>query len=110
MTEYERVKEETLLTDEEIGQVKLKRFPIQVTYELAFMFMARAVAQAQLDKFLKTDGIEIRADDQSLPKNPIETTDEISRLKHYWFNEGAATMLKPDKEGRHFIKVAPKEE
>ena len=72
MTEYERLRKEALLTDEEIKNAV-------VTYEKAtghfiepgwigkvLMQNLHATAQAQLDKALETDGIEIRV--ENMPK------------------------------------------
>ena len=56
MTEYKRVRENALLTDEEIRSAILGITNFQLLF-------AKQAAQAQLDKTLKTEGIEIRADE-----------------------------------------------
>lgn len=57
-----------------------------------------------VNKTLKHKDVLIRAENQDLPENPIEITDEVSRLKHYWFNEGLGAMLTP-KDGYVWRKV-----
>ena len=98
MTEYERVREQALLTDEEI-LVVIENAPKPCPMEFKDEPKIKAVAQAQLDKALKTDGIEIKSDDQSLPTiyKPNVYTETMRMTER--------AMLKAG-----FIKVAPKEE
>ena len=77
MTEYERKREEIAELIYEPGSV----------YDIA-------------DQILAIDGIEIRADDQSLPNNPHSPM--VDR-KFGTFGEGQDSMLKAG-----FIKVIPK--
>ena len=66
--EYERVREDALLTDEEIGKVcNCETVADHDWFDILLPWCKRAT-QAQLDKALKTKGICIKADDQSLPK------------------------------------------
>ena len=100
MTEYERIREKALLTDEEIrflrdaANLQENKLLLGNTTILS----ERAIAQAQLDKALKTDGIEIRAGNQDLPR--VEALDRTVRLK---MGEAQQDMLKAG-----FVKVIPK--
>ena len=72
MTEYERKREEALLTDEEIN-TELIKYANEICESNPIRYwnhseMIRRAIQAQLDKALKTDGIEIRAENQDLPR------------------------------------------
>ena len=103
MTEYERVREE---------------FKQNFSYDLMHKFGIRSgslceeIALCALAQVLPF--VEIRADDQSLPNNPYyyrhNAEDKIGIAKDIAYTLSQQNMLKADKEGRHFIKVAPKEE
>ena len=68
---------------------------------------------------LSADGIEIRADDQGLPTNediPVEfnelacgAEDESDNVARACYLLAQQDMLKPDSEGRKFIKVISRE-
>ena len=94
MEEYERVKKEALLTEEEMKAIN-DGMPSSAKYGDVF----KAIAQAQVDNTLKTDGIEIRSKDQSLPK--VDAPDEI--IKGMMLNT-QQDMLKAG-----FVKVIKKE-
>ena len=99
MTEYERVRESALLTDEEIKNLMPMNGYLVCDLDVA-------IAKAQLDKALKTDGIEIRADDQNLPE--FLTLSNISREE--LVDATRNSMLKSDSKGRVWRKVIPKKE
>ena len=107
MTEQERIREKALLADEEILSTE-GQYPINkdLTGEELFKLALKLVAQAQLDKALKADGIEIRAENQDLPTTTLprgyELTNPIFRRVIQ------EDMLKPDKEGKHWVRVIPK--
>ena len=120
MSEYKRVREQALLTDEEIARAihdapatKLKLESILTDQDKAAIkddmrLQLRAATQAQLDKVLKNNGIEIKSDDQSLPTTTLPRGYELtSPILRRVIQED---MLKPDKGGRVWKKVAPKEE
>ena len=95
MAEYKRVREQALLTDEEMGEISgLFRYD-----KPAF----REIAQAQLDKALKADGIEIKSDDQSLPEIMCRNAQTELVIKAY-------DLAQQEMKEAGFIKVAPKEE
>ena len=56
--------------------------------------------------------VEIRADDQSLPPNPYfdmaDAMKGIASPQYCHAQRAREDMLKPDSEGRRFIKVIPK--
>jgi len=64
--EEEKIREKALLTDEEMGEI------IRINHDdkpfKSESQIARSIAQAQVDKFLKTDGIRIEAENQDPPK------------------------------------------
>ena len=104
MTEYEQVREKALLTDGELLDLIIQwRSKANETNprDLDVADLAMATRQAQLDKTLKTDGIEIRADDQSLPNTPTYVTYSAAE-------KAQQDMLEADLEGRHFVKVISK--
>jgi len=73
--EYERIREQALLTDEEmyIAIHKMKPTAQIIKMGLAEFFpkaIADKVAQAQLDELLKTDGIRIEAEKQDIEIYP----------------------------------------
>ena len=64
-------------------------------------------SQRDADQILKTKGISIERDVQSLPYYP-NTIFDCNAIRAY--KEGQQDMLKPDSEGNHWVKVRPKEE
>jgi len=102
--EYERVKEEALLTDEELYKLKRRRtntnaYDIQRTDVLN---LVKDVAQAQLDKVLKY--VEIRAKDQVLPKSWVNYSDLFEdKVLSAHYKQAQQDMLKAG-----FVKVEPK--
>ena len=110
ISEEQRVREEALLTDEEICVAMIKSRHLEVTPEEMIRDgfldnIHRAIAQAQLDKALNRDDVLIKVADQSLPKAPQDWG-----YTEHW--EGwdlcAETMLKPDSEGNVWVKCLPK--
>ncbi|HUX49005.1 MAG TPA: hypothetical protein VMV76_07635 [Dehalococcoidia bacterium] len=103
---YERIKKEALLTDEELSEVEY--FAIETPDRDAPESFKkrerrRAIAQAQLDKFLKHKDVLLRAENQSLPsvRNAVNKSYNDYML-------GQEDMLTPDSEGRVWRKVIPK--
>jgi hypothetical protein len=100
---YERIREKALLTDEEI-EYALRNYKYFLydnrgnRYEGNWANI-RSVIQAQIDKFLKTDGIRIEADDQSLPYIPEREWGKLPAIRY-----GQKGMLTPDSEGSVWVK------
>ena len=110
MNEEQRIREEALLTDEEISNALTENFKRTTGKDPKqyFSYVAendRVIAQAQLDKVLKTDGIEIRAEKQDLPE-PGHSAILVNEVLAY--KDAQRDMLKPDSEGNVWVKVAPK--
>ena len=124
--EEQRVREQALLTDEEID----KRFVdswaernTEVDSPLALktidnddsIDVLRELAQAQLDEALKNEGVLLKSDVQSLPENPYhpnplrEYDHQITDAGMIGYGEAQQDMLNPDSEGNHWVKVIPKE-
>ena len=104
MTEYERIREKALLTDEQqcdwADQVNECHPNLSVPIQNTILNLIQEVAQAQLDKALKTEGIEIRADDQGLPLSGP-------------YNLAVATFVRQARQEMlkaGFIRVIPKKE
>lgn len=87
VSEYERVKKEALLTEDEVVGI------IQNSNAPHFQ-----IAEAQLDKALKHDSIEIKSNNQSLPEKEFILSNE-----NYRYAEAQQDMLKAG-----FIRVIPK--
>lgn len=110
--EIDRVKQEALLTDEEILQAHKAWFSHFSCQRLWEDFPLSTIAQAQLDKLLKHPKIRVEADDQRLPENPFaKAADEgdmyaQSRCSGYYCSQD--DMLKPDSEGRRWVRVEKK--
>jgi len=68
--EYERIREEALLSDEEIGSLIYVKDEEKLLpgIWLEFLEILKGIAQAQLDKVLKDKRVHIEADNQDLPK------------------------------------------
>jgi len=94
--EYERIREKALLTDEELNEVLKEVQGHYYDADISLNADHVAIAKAQVDKALKTDGIEIRAVNQDLP--PSLSKDVLVK----------SLMLTPDSEGRVWRKVIPK--
>jgi len=111
MNELERVKKEALLTDDEIIYLYDQLAMTNQSCTLAIHSIpygavrdwANIIARNQLDKALKTDGIRVEAKDQSLPEKEF-----ISSNENYRYAEAQQDMLKPDSEGKIWVKVEPK--
>ena len=68
MAEYERIREKALLAPDEKDMII--NMATKLTDPMPLIEVMRfgdAIAQAQLEKVLKTDGICIKSDDQGLP-------------------------------------------
>ena len=111
MTEYKRVREEVA----KWVFLPLCGVPDEIDIEWDFCRLnmqqnCRYIA----GQILSLNGIEIKSDDQSLP-NADRLKAELKKQGGYHTARTKAyaicqeDMLKVDKEGRHFIKVAPKE-
>ena len=127
MTEYERVREQALLTEEEIYGALLKA---DTEYERKMAERKQAlrenrglpvfpyfeemrrlfIAQAQLDKALKADGIEIKSDDQSLPNADRLKAELKKQGGYHTARTKAYALAQQDMLKAGFIKVIPKEE
>ena len=96
--EIEGIREKALLTDEEIDRV-LRDSPFAISHELITEILPdiKRVAQAQIDKFLKTDGIRIECSNQDLPDDP------------YGWASSQQKMLTPDSEGNVWVKCCKKD-
>ena len=96
MTEYERVREEAASLIEK--HVKSMRANLKLPD-----YQGKIAVAEQL---LSLDGIEIRADDQSLPIATLPRGYELTNpILRRVIQED---MLKPDKEGKHWVRVIPK--
>lgn len=108
---YERIRKEALLSDEEIKEadrnITNEEFDAfcNADDDEAWLMDRRKIAQAQLDKLLKHKDVLLRAANQDLPEMhkgaQCMRPDETYKLAQQ-------DMLKPDSEGKHFIKVIPK--
>ena len=58
------------------------------------------------DEILSLDGIEIKADAQSLPEDPFDYASECRESTAY--GEAQRDMLKADSKGRVWVRVIPK--
>ena len=104
MNKLERVREQALLTDEEIEVVHIPCNVCSSSGSPSSIWCMRCFAkhqnQAQLDKALKF--VRIECDDQSLPENPYNYEDECREFTSY--SKGQQDMLK-----QNWVQVIPKE-
>ena len=78
MAEYERIREKALLAPDEKDMII--NMATKLTDPMPLIEVMRfgdAIAEAQLDKVLKTDGICIKSDDQGLPNIPYSPLHRI---------------------------------
>ena len=112
MNELKRVREQALLTDEEILEA-LEKAPFPCPMQFKDEPKIRAVVQAQLDKALKDEGILVKCDVQSLPKpypHFLSSNTLDDKVLKAQYEKAQQDMLKPDSEGNHWVKVRPKED
>jgi len=96
----EKIREEALLSDEEIYSLKASDPILDMSFVDDYMGEARELLKAQLDKVLKDKRVRIEADNQDLPEYII--ADRIVR-------EAQQDMLTP-KDGCVWVKCKVKEE
>lgn len=110
MEEYDRVREQALLTDEEIQEARFQASCSRgygARTDDVIDKVAEKVSQAQLEKALNHPDVLIRAADQSLPE---ELHIGGIRYGKNWITEALADILKPDSEGRVWVKCLPNEQ
>lgn len=109
--ELKRVREEALLTDEEVLEVTFISITDCNSFREASLKLYRAALQAQLDKALNHKLVRIEADDQSLPENPNPITIRHNDSRYLdgfvrrAYNLAQQEMLTPDSEGKVWVKV-----
>ena len=103
MTEYERKREE--IARIEFSHILDAGFPSHsgIPFEkLPDDWWSKVKAYERADQILSLDGIEIRAENHDLPRNRYQP---ISYHLHLGYQRGQEDMLKPDSEGKHWVKV-----